>query len=80
MIAELGFFSLILALCVSLALASIPIIGAARGMDNWMALARPATYAQAMFVFFSFGCLTYTFVVSDFRCSTWPKTQTVRCR
>ena len=66
MIAELGFFSLILALCVSLALASIPIIGAARGMDNWMALARPATYAQAMFVFFSFGCLTYTFVVSDF--------------
>ena len=66
MIPEIGFFSLILALSVALILATLPIIGAARGMDNWMALARPATYAQAIFVFFSFGCLTYSFITSDF--------------
>jgi cytochrome c-type biogenesis protein CcmF len=66
MIPEIGFFSLILALSVALILATLPMIGAARGMDNWMALARPATYAQAIFVSFSFGCLTYSFITSDF--------------
>ena len=66
MIPELGFFALILALCVSLILAFVPIIGAARDMPNWIALARPATYAQTLLIFFSFGCLTYASVTSDF--------------
>ena len=48
MIPELGQISLLLALAVALVLGTLPIIGAARGRHDWMALARPA--AQAHFV------------------------------
>ena len=66
MIPELGLFSLILALSVALVQATLPLIGAQRGNLAWIALARPAAFAQALFLFFSFGCLTWSFIHSDF--------------
>ncbi len=66
MIPELGLFSLILALSVALVQATLPLIGAARNNPAWIALARPAAFAQALFLFFSFGCLTWSFLHSDF--------------
>src|SRR4029434_3809076 len=66
MIPELGHFALILALLLALALGTLPIIGAAKGVRAWMALARPVARVQFLFVAFSWGCLAYSFVASDF--------------
>ena len=44
MLPELGLFALIVALFVALALATLPILGAARDNGAWMALARPAAH------------------------------------
>jgi len=65
-IPELGHFALILALCVALVQGVLPMVGAARGQVAWMAVARPAAFAQAMLVAFAFGCLAYAFVTNDF--------------
>ena len=66
MIVEAGHFGLVLALMVALVQAVLPLAGAARGEPRWMAVARPAAFAQFGLVAFSFGCLTYAFVASDF--------------
>jgi cytochrome c-type biogenesis protein CcmF len=66
MIPELGHFALILALCVALVQASLPLVGAAYNKTNWMAVARPAAQAQLLFLLIAFGCLTYAFIVHDF--------------
>ena len=66
MIPELGLFSMILALSVAIIQATIPLLGAYRGNQNWIAVARPAALAQAFFLFVSFGCLTWSFITSDF--------------
>jgi cytochrome c-type biogenesis protein CcmF len=66
MIPELGHFALILALCVALVQASLPLVGAAYNKSNWMAVARPAAQAQLLFLLIAFGCLTYAFIVHDF--------------
>jgi len=66
MIPELGHFALILALCIALIQATVPLIGAARGLPQWMAVARPAAIGQCAFLLLAFGLLTYSFVVSDF--------------
>ncbi len=66
MIPEIGNFSMMLALCVALMLGVLPIAGAARGTSAWMALARPAAYAQCALVVFAFGCLVSAFVANDF--------------
>lgn len=66
MIPELGHFALILALCMALVQATLPVIGAARGNLAWIAVARPAARAQLLFVAIAFGCLTYSFIVFDF--------------
>ena len=66
MIPELGHFSLILALCMSLVLGTLPIFGAARGLVSWVAVARPAAYAQFLFMALSYGCLTYSCLTHDF--------------
>ena len=41
MIPEVGAFSLILALCLSMMLATLPIIGAYQNNFLWMSMARP---------------------------------------
>ena len=66
MIAELGHFSLILALCMAIIQGVLPIIGAARSIAGWVNVARPAAYAQFLFVLLSYGCLTYAFLAHDF--------------
>ena len=66
MIPELGQLALLLALGVSLVQGSLPIIGAARGRHDWMALARPAAQTQFLLVGLAFVCLTVSFISNDF--------------
>ena len=66
MIPELGHFALMLALLLALVQGTLPIIGAARRIPAWIALARPVAQAQFAFVAFSWGVLAYSFVTSDF--------------
>ena len=66
MIPELGQFALALAFTLALALGTLPLIGAARGVRQWMALARPAAQGQFVFVAIAFGCLMTSFIQNDF--------------
>ena len=66
MLPELGHFALIVALFVALALATLPIVGAALGNPAWMALARPAAQAQFVFVAIGFFALMASFANNDF--------------
>src|SRR3546814_334406 len=66
MIVELGHFALILALAAALLQGSLPMIGAARGDAAWMAVARPAAFAQLVLIVIAFGALTHAYVTSDF--------------
>ncbi len=66
MLPEIGHFSLILALFLSLVLAVLPVLGAARGVTAWMVLARPTAQAHFVFVAIAFGCLMASFANSDF--------------
>lgn len=66
MITELGHFSLILAFCVAIIQAIVPLIGAHRRWPGWMAVAEPAATAQFLLVLMAFASLTYAFVTSDF--------------
>ncbi len=66
MIPELGQFALVLALGLSLIQASVPLIGAARGRDDWIALARPMAAGQFVFVAAAFLILAHAFTTDDF--------------
>ncbi|XLY86585.1 heme lyase CcmF/NrfE family subunit [Ectopseudomonas mendocina] len=66
MIPELGHLAMILALCLCLVQATLPLVGAWRGDHQWMSLAQPAAWGQFAFLLFSFICLTYAFMVDDF--------------
>jgi cytochrome c-type biogenesis protein CcmF len=66
MIVELGHFTLILALLVAIVQMVLPLVGAQKGWQGWMAIAGPAAAAQALLLVFSFSALTYAFVTSDF--------------
>jgi cytochrome c-type biogenesis protein CcmF len=66
MIPEFGHFALILALCLSLAQAVLPLAGAAIGNRQWMALARPAAAGQFVFCAVAFAALAYAFLSNDF--------------
>jgi cytochrome c-type biogenesis protein CcmF len=70
MVPELGHFSLIVALALAITLGTLPLIGAgfgSRGRNaTLMALARPIAQGHFVFVAFAFGCLAYSFLVSDF--------------
>ncbi len=66
MVPEIGHFALILALCIALVQAILPMIGAQTNRYNWIAVARPAAYTQLAALIVSYGCLTYAFLVHDF--------------
>ena len=66
MIPELGHFALIVALCIALVQAIVPLIGSFRGDAAWMALARPAAQGQFVFIANAFGCLAWSFLSNDF--------------
>ena len=63
---ELGHFSLWIALGVALVLGVMPMVGAARGRGDWMALARPSAQLLFALVAFAFVCLTISFINNDF--------------
>jgi cytochrome c-type biogenesis protein CcmF len=66
MIAEFGHFALILALCVAVAQAILPLAGASRHDADWMAAGSTAAVAQLALIVAAFAALTHAFVVSDF--------------
>ena len=66
MIAEIGHFALIVAMAVALTQALVPLVGAQRGVEAWIAVARPAALVQFGLVALAFGALTTAFVTSDF--------------
>ena len=67
MIPELGQLALILALCLALVQATLPIAGAALQRAGWMALARPTAIGQFVFVGLAFAVLASAFFGNDFR-------------
>ncbi|MHB8912824.1 MAG: heme lyase CcmF/NrfE family subunit [Lysobacter sp.] len=66
MLPELGQVALLLALLIATLQAALPLVGAQRGIASWIAVARPAAYAQLLLVAFAFAILTYGFVAQDF--------------
>ncbi|MBL4782840.1 MAG: heme lyase CcmF/NrfE family subunit [Porticoccaceae bacterium] len=66
MIAELGHFALILALCLACAQAFIPLAGTLSHKSLWIATARPLSCGQFVFVAISFACLVTAFLQDDF--------------
>jgi cytochrome c-type biogenesis protein CcmF len=63
---EIGHLAMILALCMALVQATLPMIGAWRGDRQWMGLAQPAAWGQFSFLLLAFGCLTWAFMTDDF--------------
>jgi cytochrome c-type biogenesis protein CcmF len=66
MIAEIGQFTLILALVIALLQATLPLVGAARGDAGLMALAGSSAIGLVLFLGLAFAALTHAFVTSDF--------------
>lgn len=66
MIAEIGQFTLILALVLAVVQATLPLWGAARGDTALMALAGRTAIGQAAALLIAFAALTHGFVTSDF--------------
>jgi cytochrome c-type biogenesis protein CcmF len=66
MIPELGHFALILALCMAVVLAIIPLVGTLNNTPGWVALAKPAAFGQFSFTALSFACLVNAFLTNDF--------------
>ncbi|MBT8116522.1 MAG: cytochrome c biogenesis protein CcsA, partial [Gammaproteobacteria bacterium] len=66
MIPELGHFALILALCLSLVLATMPMIGSLANIPRWVAMAKPAAWGQFFFTAIAFACLVNAFLSNDF--------------
>ncbi|ARB90899.1 heme lyase CcmF/NrfE family subunit [Legionella longbeachae] len=66
MIAELGLFSLILALIASIMLAVIPLAGVQLNRNDWMNAARVYAVCQFFFIALSYLMLTLCFLQDDF--------------
>jgi cytochrome c-type biogenesis protein CcmF len=66
MVPEVGHFAAILALLMAVTQATVPMIGAARGIPSWMAVGTRAARAQFMFLVIAFCSLAFSFVASDF--------------
>ena len=69
MIPELGSFSLILALCLSALLGSLPIAGAHYNNPVWISMARPLTAGVFVFLGLAISALAYAFITDDFSVS-----------
>lgn len=66
MIPELGQFALIVALCLAIAQAVLPLWGAQTNNINMMSVGRSAASGQFIFLLVAFLCLTYSFIANDF--------------
>jgi len=69
MIPEIGHFTLILALCMAVFQAVLPLLGAAKNNLNLMSVAKTAAIGQFFFMTVSFAVLVYSFIVNDFSVS-----------
>lgn len=69
MIPEIGNFAIVMALVLAAVQAVVPLAGAAQGNRRWMVVARPASYAQLLFLVVAFVLLAYSFVKNDFTVS-----------
>ena len=66
MINEIGHFTLLLAFCVALLQATVPLFGAHKGRIDLMAISESAANLQFALLFASFAALTHAFITSDF--------------
>src|SRR6185436_16149278 len=66
MLPEIGQFALIIALMLALTQATMPLIGAAKGIPQLVSLARPTAQAQFIFVTIAISILAYSFITNDF--------------
>ena len=66
MLNEIGHFTLLLAFCVALIQATVPLLGAHKGRTDLMAIAESAANLQFALLLASFAALTHAFVTSDF--------------
>lgn len=66
MLAELGNFSLVMALMVAILLSVYPMWGAYKDHQKMMAMAKPLAIGMFLFTAFAYFCLTYAFVHDDF--------------
>ncbi len=66
MIPEYGHFALILALCLALLQAGVPLWGAIKGNAYYMALSRSLAIGQFVFIAIAFVVLSYLFLQDDF--------------
>src|SRR5699024_2803681 len=66
MIVQLGHFALILATCLALAQFCLPMIGLARGRNDFLAVAAPAALGQFLMIALAFAALGYAFYTNDF--------------
>lgn len=66
MTAEIGLFSLILALGFALLLVIIPFLGVLRNKPSWQKTASFYVYGQVIFVGLAYICLTLNFLQDDF--------------
>ncbi|MCS5587596.1 MAG: heme lyase CcmF/NrfE family subunit [Porticoccaceae bacterium] len=66
MIAEFGHAALIIALCLALVQAVVPMLGSFVGQRSWMRLGYSLAVGQFLFVAVSFACLAAAFLADDF--------------
>lgn len=66
MIAEIGHFSLILALALTVCLAVVPALGVYQRRLAWMQLGNSLSMGIFVFVFIAFCCLANAFLANDF--------------
>jgi cytochrome c-type biogenesis protein CcmF len=66
MITELGHLALILAFCVALVQATVPMLGAALAHPSWMAVGRNTALVQFGLVALAMAALMHAYVTSDF--------------
>jgi cytochrome c-type biogenesis protein CcmF len=63
---DIGQFALVLALMMALVQGVVPLIGAQRGIQSWVATAHTAVLGQFFFLTVAYGCMTYAFLTHDF--------------
>jgi len=66
MIPEIGHFALILALCLAITQAVVPLAGSYANIRSWMALSRSLAWGQLVFLGIALAVLTNAFLVNDF--------------
>ena len=66
MFAELGHFSLMLALCFSILLMTLPVVGCYKNNKALQGVVTPLVFGQWLFVSFSIGALAMSFLQDDF--------------